>query len=791
MTGADDVRSETATDRLLEDSWDSSSRRLPRREVVSELVATALFVVTAGGLLLAQGTTAGFDLAVAALLLALYVVLAGIEFPVGAGNFVPTQLVLVPMFALLAPATVPLLVAAGLLLARLSDWLLRRGSLNRVLFSIPDAWHALGPAAVLVIAGAPHLDLGDVPLLLAAFVSCCLFDAGSALLREAAARGIAPALQLRVLALVWLVDACLAPIGLLAAEAAARSAAAVLLVLPLAVLLSLLARDRGMRIEQAQRRLKLAIRERGRLQLAVRHMGDAFAARLELAALIDILLRGSMHALDADTGCIRLAGREPHRPPEGSPRDLEPALRAACDTAMVSGRPERVRDGTGWALALPFAVDAPVGLAGAVGVARRARAFQEDEVTLLSELVTKAQGAAASILGYETLREQAVSDPLTGLGNRRKMAAAVSAWLHGTASPAPRLLMLLDLDGFKMYNDTFGHQAGDALLERLGARLRTAVAPFGEAYRLGGDEFCALLEVDEERLEQVIATAADALAESGDEFSVRSSYGVVLLPHEADSLEHALQLADRRMYAHKQARASGAGHEARDVLMRTMYAKEPWLQRHSGEVAQLARAVAQRLGMRGEELDEVTRAAELHDIGKVAIPDAILNKPATLDAEEWALMHQHTILGERILAAASALRPIARIVRASHERWDGAGYPDGLRGSAIPRGARVVAVCDAYEAMTSDRPYRRALAHDSACAELRAMAGSQFDPEVVEAFAAEVERRGDAAAEAPDEVYPPVEPVVDHVRALLQAPRDGRGIRPSVGPAVIGIESAA
>ena len=147
------------------------------------------------------------------------------------------------------------------------------------------------------------------------------------------------------------------------------------------------------------------------------------------------------------------------------------------------------------------------------------------------------------------------------------------------------------------------------------------------------------------------------------------------------------------MYAHKQARAPGAGQEARDVLMRTMHAKEPSLQRHSGEVAQLAVAVARRLGMNGEELDEITRAAELHDVGKVGIPDAILNKPGKLDAEEWAFMRQHTILGERILNAASALRPIARIVRASHERWDGDGYPDGLRGDRDPAAARASSPC--------------------------------------------------------------------------------------------------
>ena len=215
------MRSEAAADRLLEDSWQSRPRRLPRRELLSEVAAAVLFLVTAGGLLLLPGATSGFDPGVAVVLVAVYVVLAGIEFPVGAGNVLPTQLVLVPMLVLLPPATVPLVVAVGLLLARLSTG--RRGSLDHLLFSIPDGWHAVGPAVVLLLAGAPQLDLADLPLLVAAFVGCCLFDAGSAMLREAAARGVAPSLQLQVLALVWVVDACLAPIGFLAAEDAAST----------------------------------------------------------------------------------------------------------------------------------------------------------------------------------------------------------------------------------------------------------------------------------------------------------------------------------------------------------------------------------------------------------------------------------------------------------------------------------------------------------------------------------------------------------------------------------------
>jgi diguanylate cyclase (GGDEF)-like protein/putative nucleotidyltransferase with HDIG domain len=331
--------------------------------------------------------------------------------------------------------------------------------------------------------------------------------------------------------------------------------------------------------------------------------------------------------------------------------------------------------------------------------------------------------------------------------------------------------MLFDLDGFKSYNDTFGHPAGDALLAHLGMKLAASVASYGEAYRLGGDEFCAVVTVEEDRLEEVMAGASLALSERGEEFSITASHGVVLLPHEAATLEQALQLADERMYSHKHGR-SGAREQARDVLMRTMQAKQPDLRQHSSEVADLAVAVARRLGMDGEEIDEIARAAELHDVGKVGIPDVILDKPAGLDATEWELMYQHTILGERILNAAPALRPVARIVRSTHERWDGRGYPDGLRGDEIPAAARVVAVCDAYDAMTTDRAYSAAVGHEAACQELRDMAGTQFDPQVVAAFVAEVTERAASTPDA-DDGEAPVQALADRVRALLESAKLG------------------
>jgi diguanylate cyclase (GGDEF)-like protein len=546
VSTVDDMHSEAATERLLEESWEARSRGVSARELVTELAAGGLFLLGAAALLLAPGTTAGFDPVVAATLIALYVLVSRVEFPIGAGYVVPSQLVLVPMLVLLPPATVPLLAAAGLVLARLR-W---RGSALRLLFAVPDAWHALGPAAVLVLASSPQLGLDELPLLCAALICGFVFDAVSATFREAAARGIAPHLQLRVLALVWVVDACLAPIGLLAALVAADTFAAVLLIVPLAGLLALLARDHRLRVEQAQHRLQIAVHERSRLQTAVRRMGDAFAARLDLDALVDIMVHGSIEALDADAGCLRLRGGPPRCLPEGA-GDLRAALLAAA-----TGAANQLEHEAGWVVALPFAID---DRDGSVAIVRRARPFQEDEIALLTELVGKGRAAAADILGHHALREQAVSDPLTGLGNRRKMTDDLDAWLASGETLAPRLLMAFDLDGFKTYNDTFGHPAGDALLAHLGARLAAVVAPYGDAYRLGGDEFCAVLAVEEGRMDEVIALAADALTERSEEFAIAPSYGVVLMPGEAQTIEQALQLADDRMYAHKHARSGARG----------------------------------------------------------------------------------------------------------------------------------------------------------------------------------------------------------------------------------------
>jgi two-component system, cell cycle response regulator len=357
-----------------------------------------------------------------------------------------------------------------------------------------------------------------------------------------------------------------------------------------------------------------------------------------------------------------------------------------------------------------------------------------------------------ALLFYENQRmisrihDEARTDPLTGLRNRRSLMDDLAAELQLATAEEPRAIVLFDLDGFKEYNDAFGHPAGDGLLARLGMRLADVVRGHGRAYRLGGDEFCVLLRPGEGGVEPLTLACVVALSERGEGFDVTTSHGAVMAPAEVRTATEALQLADRRMYARKSGRRLSALNQSRDVLLRTLSETRPDLHAHLRGTAELAAAVGRELGMRPDALDEVARAAELHDVGKMAIPDAILEKTGPLDDAEWSFMRRHTIIGERILLAAPALRSAARLVRASHERWDGLGYPDGLAGEDIPLGARVVAACDAYHAMTTDRPHRPRQSASEALAELYRCAETQFDPEVLDAFARVLERDAAHAA---------------------------------------------
>ncbi len=342
----------------------------------------------------------------------------------------------------------------------------------------------------------------------------------------------------------------------------------------------------------------------------------------------------------------------------------------------------------------------------------------------------------------EELIYQALHDPLTELGNRRSLLADLDLRLLEATEGRPALLLLFDLDGFKTYNDTFGHPAGDLLLTRVARRLERALEGRASAYRVGGDEFCVLSHTECRDHDAIARLASRALVESGEGFTVTASYGEVSLPGEALTAADALRVADRRMYARKSLDSrSSAGRQSADVLLRILSERSPALGVHLDQVTGLCDAVAAGLGMSDEERAPLLQAASLHDAGKVAIPDEILNRSGPLDDDEWAFVRRHPLIGERILAAAPALARAAKLVRWSHERFDGSGYPDGLAGSEIPLGSRIIAVCDAYDAMVSDRPHQPRLDSVAACAELRRCAPGQFDPAVVEMLSATLAER--------------------------------------------------
>ncbi|MEA2497091.1 MAG: hypothetical protein QOJ29_5002 [Thermoleophilaceae bacterium] len=343
-------------------------------------------------------------------------------------------------------------------------------------------------------------------------------------------------------------------------------------------------------------------------------------------------------------------------------------------------------------------------------------------------------------------RREATTDALTGLGNRRQLREDLAHHAEGLDPERPLMLTLFDLDGFKHYNDTFGHLAGDELLHRLGTRLSGLLSGNGTAYRMGGDEFCALWSrADADQASVTTMEAVAALSESGEAFSISCSYGSVLLPNEATDPTDALQIADRRMYVRKgsDGRVS-AGRQSSDVLLRALTEGRSELDADLIEVADMACATALRLGMPEEEMEVTRQTALLCDVGEVAIPDGILRKPGPLGASDAGFIRRHTVIGERIIAAAPALSAVARLVRSTHEHYDGGGYPDGLVGDDIPLIARIVAVCSAYDAMVSTRSYREAWDMPTAIAELHRCERTQFDPKVVEAFAGALKARRDA-----------------------------------------------
>jgi two-component system cell cycle response regulator len=345
--------------------------------------------------------------------------------------------------------------------------------------------------------------------------------------------------------------------------------------------------------------------------------------------------------------------------------------------------------------------------------------------------LTVVGGSADSRAAVEPAPELQV-DPVTGLATHDRLVADLQEAVDA-GDERVLTLYLFSLDGFKDYNDAYGDACGDALLEWLARKLRDAVGSYGNVYRMRGGSF-ALLAVGSERFtSSLCASAASALSESGDGFQIYCDVGQAALPAEAPSPGAALELAARRASKHGSERHVKSGRRAPADAIEALR-----LVRSRNDVATLATATARRLGVPEAEIETIEDAIHLCDVGNVAVPRAVLGYPGKINGPEWQFILLHTLVGERLLAGPLGMESVARLVRYSHERWDGSGYPHGLAGGSIPLGSRIVFVCSAFGDMTSDRPHHAALDPADALAQLERGAGSQFDPAVVAAFCAEL-----------------------------------------------------
>src|SRR2546428_409074 len=395
--------------------------------------------------------------------------------------------------------------------------------------------------------------------------------------------------------------------------------------------------------------------------------------------------------------------------------------------------------------------------------------FSEEE-SLLRTLADLTSSALHNALAFQKAQEQAITDGLTGVKTHRFFMEALSAeWKRSTRAGRSFSLVLMDLDRFKFVNDFYGHLEGDLVLQRVGHILEQNCRRSDVVARYGGDEFVILMpETNMEHARQLAMklrgwVSADPLLR---EKNITASFGIALKRLFATGPDAFEEIYQRlKQFTESLAPSEGVAAVTAPIpdgpqslpqavldtvtsLAFAIDAKDHYTQGHSQKVSAYAALIAEALNMNDAEVEEIRLGAVLHDIGKVGIPEQILNKSGPLNPEEWDLMKSHVVFGAKILEPLKPLARIREMVHHHHEYFDGSGYPEALRAEQIPLGARIVAVADAYDTITSDRTYKKGRSAEEALAELERCANAQFDARIVEIFVRVMRQQANPIIEA-------------------------------------------